>query len=209
MRTGQCLATRVEENAGDVTVKSTWTTPHSQWYGVPAKAHRALDAVLIWWLIIGLPLVWAKGKVYKELDEHVWIGVHYKLRTDGIVDMSVPPSFLREILTLLKPLVRGIGSIPLEAALATAGKCGRLAHIVREAHPFSGAMYAAYTDACVADTTDITQAHPHHAACSRFQVAARWLKLLITGDGHEFFRLIQEVSHIPPPWLRCWTQSFK
>ena len=63
----------------------------------------------------------------------------------GRLSRSVdPPSFLCVLLVLLKPLVRGTSSINLVEALTVVGKAGRLAQIVREARPFSGALYAAY-----------------------------------------------------------------
>ena len=36
-----------------------------------------------------------------------------------------------------------------------------------------------------------------HAPCSRFQIAASWLLLLISGTDDAFFPLRQEVSHVP------------
>ena len=113
--------------------------------GPPDVVKTAVDAVLIWWLILGLPLAWEKGKLYQQEDEHVWIGVLYKVLGNSLVSMEIPAEYLRDLATMLRPLAQGVGHFPLEEARKVVGKAGRLAQIIPEARPFTGAMWGGHS----------------------------------------------------------------
>ena len=133
---------------------------------------------------MGLPLAWKKGHSYDNDQKHVWIGVEFSIREDGAAVMELPKKYLEEVSVLLDPLVAGTGSIPLNEALCTVGKAGRISQIVKEARPFTGALYAAYTAAVRQDLTGPRQAPKRHTPCAIFTTTAQWLKLLISGEDN-------------------------
>ena len=138
------------------------------------------------------------GTFYPTADEHIWIGVLFKLLQNGDVSMELPPQYLRELDALLKPLATGQGTVTLTEAEKTVGKAGRIAHIVPEARPFTGALYAALTCSEKAYSTGPREAPPGKAPCRRFKTAAKWVRLMIGDTSKDFFPLHRVVSHLPP-----------
>ena len=112
--------------------------------------------------------------------------------------MELPPQYLRELDALLKPLATGKGTVTLKEAEKTVGKAGHIAHIVPDARPFTGALYAAFTCSAKADSTDPREAPPGKAPCRRFNTAAPWVRLMIGSTSEDFFPLHRVVSHLPP-----------
>ena len=145
---------------------------------------------------MGLPLAWKKGKLYQKSDEHVWIGVLYKVLGDSLVSMEIPTEYLRDLAVMLRPLAQGVGHFPLDEARKIVGKAGRIAQIIPEARPFTGALWGAFSGAWEADKSGKKEAPPHEAAIWRFSMAAKWLLQLIASDGH-IFPLRRLVSHKP------------
>ena len=113
--------------------------------------------------------------------------------------MGIPTSYLEDLAKLLKPLEQGVGSWPLEEARNVVGKAGRLAHIVPEERPFTGALWVAFSEVWKADTTGVREVPPGKAARSRFCMAETWLLQLIKGDDNHSFPLQRLVSHLPLP----------
>ena len=101
-------------------------------------------------------------------ERHLWIGVEFHLRKDGTAIMEIPGQYLRDLTLLLKPLELGTGNIPLSEALCTVGQAGRVSQVIKEARPFTGALYAAYTAAVLSDKEGSTSGP--HPSCSMFQV---------------------------------------
>ena len=198
MRSVQCLADVTVAKAGAFRSQLYVDDPALCVAGSKATVSRALDTALLWWLILGLPLAWEKGAFYPTADEHIWIGVLFRLLESGDVSMELPPQYLRELDILLKPLASGKGTVTLKEAETTVGKAGRIAHIVPEARPFTGALYAAFSCSVKADTTGPREAPPGMAPCRRFKTAARWVRLMIGGTSKDFFPLRRVVSHRPP-----------
>ena len=121
--------------------------------------------------------------------------MEFYLREDGVAIMELPKTYLADLATLLKPLEQGTGNIPLNEALSTVGKAGRVSQVINEARPFTGTLYATYTAAVKQNLIGPRQAPHRQAPCSRFSTAAKWLRLLISGEGNELVPLRQEASH--------------
>ena len=69
--------------------------------GSPPQIAAAADAVMLWWMILGLPLAWSKGNMSSQT--HRWIGVDFSTRLvegrpAGVV--TVPPAFAAELFEL-------------------------------------------------------------------------------------------------------------
>ena len=114
---------------------------------------------------------------------------------------AAPKPFLEELDSLLIPLMNGTGTIPPKTAQRIVGKAGRLSQVVKEARPFTSALYAAYSASAHADRIGPREAGPGLAPCSRFATAARWVHRLISGNEDEIFPLQRLVSHLIPPSL--------
>lgn len=94
--------------------------------GDEAEATQTLDLVLLWWLILGIPLAWGKGTVVYGNDASTWIGVECQLRGTAAV-MSLPNSWVQQLLQLVAPFARGIGHVSTNDAqsLGWEGRAGR------------------------------------------------------------------------------------
>ena len=102
----------------------------------------------------------------------MWIGVEFYLRDDGVAIIELPKEYLVDLAILLKPLEQGTDSIPLNEALSTVGKVGRVSQVIKAARPFTGTLYAAYTAAVKQDLIGPRQSPHRQAPCSRFSIAA-------------------------------------
>ena len=99
--------------------------------GTRKQVKQTLDAVLVWWQVLGLPLSWANGAYFEGHSPHVWIGVLFTLLQNGFVAMESPKPYLLSLDALLEPLARGTCSLPLKEADKIVGKAGRLCQIIK------------------------------------------------------------------------------
>ena len=146
---------------------------------------RGADLVLWWWLVLGVPLSWPKGRWHEGATSHAWIGVIFTANKGEAV-MTLPPEFVNELVNLLQPLLKPIGHISERALLTMVGKCNRVAQIVPEARPFVGALYAALTGAQRSRTAGHKEAPPGRLPIRRFTVAARWMVQVLSASGAVF-----------------------
>ena len=93
--------------------------------------------MLLWWLMIGCALAWAKGSMTAANMPHTWIGIQFHW-TGWSVLMELPPRFLEELLGELMPFATGVGKVKLKVAERVVGRCARIAHVVPQARPFAG-----------------------------------------------------------------------
>ena len=64
---------------------------------------RSADLILWWWLALGIPLAWAKGRwTDRATDQHNWIGVEFKMVNSEAV-ITLPTAFVDELTELLQP----------------------------------------------------------------------------------------------------------
>ena len=114
-------------------------------------------------------------------EPHTWIGVLFSILEDGRACMQLPKPFLEEFDSLLIPLMKGTGTIPLKTAQRIVGNVGRLSQVVKEARPFTNALYTAHSASAHADRIGPREAGPGLAPCSRFATVARCVHRLISG----------------------------
>ena len=144
MRSAQCLGEALCVKVVDFKFQLYVDDPAITVCGPTEVVAASIDSVLVWWLVLGLPLAWKKGKLYKIHEEHVWVGVLYKVLNEGLVSMEIPVEYLRDLAVMLRPLAQGVGHFPLGDARKVVGKAGRLAQIVPEARPFTGALWGGH-----------------------------------------------------------------
>ena len=138
--------------------------------------------VLLWWLALGTPLAWARGRWADQGGTHDWIGVVFTA-DGGESVMTLPQPFVEELSGLLEPLAAARGHFPERSLLTIIGKCNRVAQIVPEARPFVGALYAALTGAQRSRAAGHKEAPPGHLPVRRFAVAARWMRKVLSPAG--------------------------
>ena len=140
----------------------------------------AIDAVLLWWLCLGIPLAWSKGAYMDGRTPHEWIGVKFWSSAAASATMSVTGSFLE---SLLEVALIFTSSSPRTASLRDAhqlcGKAGRLAQVVPAAKPFVGQLFAALAAALRSTAQGLREAPPKKVAKRRFRVAASWVVALL------------------------------
>ena len=138
--------------------------------------------MLLWWLVLGIPLAWNKGRWADQSTTHDWIGVVFTAQKGESI-MTLPQPFIEELSALLVPLAAGTGHIPERSLLTIIGKCNRVAQIVPDARPFVGALYAALTGAQCSRAAGHKEAPPGHLPVRRFAVAARWMRMVLAPAG--------------------------
>ena len=162
-------------------------------YGSPSERSTALDIVLLWWMTLGIPLAWKKGKLVEGADRHEWIGVAYQLKRPGMVTMTLPTEYLETVLQTLEPFCTAEGRASYRDAERMVGKAGRIAQVVPGARPFLAGLYAALA----ATRRDIengkNKTKGSRIATSRFGTSARWLRALIKGDADTLLPLERKV----------------
>ena len=113
--------------------------------------------------------------------------------------MTLPATYLSDLLTLAQQFTTGKGWLPMKTAEQLAGKTGRLAHVVPSARPFANMLYAALTASKEAAQARIREAPPGKVATRRFAIAARWLVALIMGDSEQIAPLEHDIYASKPP----------
>ena len=114
--------------------------------GSEEEVQLAFDLVLAWWLALGIPLAWAKGKVVAGKEEHDWIGVCYKVVRHGVAEMTLPTKYLESLLEVLYPFCNLKGRASLREAERMVGKASRVAQVVPAAKPFVSGLWVALTE---------------------------------------------------------------
>ena len=106
MRSAHCLGEALCVKVGDFKSQLYVDDPAITVCGPPEVVTASIDAVLVWWLVLGLPLAWKKGKLYGQHEEHVWIGVLYKVLDEGLISVEIPVEYLRDLAVMLRPLAQ-------------------------------------------------------------------------------------------------------
>ena len=61
---------------------------------VIAGSHKqqieAVDVLVCWYLVMGIPLSWSKGHFSNASEKHEWIGVQLQVREPGVATMTLP-----------------------------------------------------------------------------------------------------------------------
>ena len=74
-------------------------------------ANAAVDLLIAWWLVLGIPLSWSKGmfRAISAKASHVWIGGSFPVPSPGVAEVSLLPSFISEMRGLFQPLLVSFG----------------------------------------------------------------------------------------------------
>jgi len=163
--------------------------------GRASDVTRTIDILTLWWLVLGVPLAWKKGAL--SWGEHLWIGVLFTPRAGNIV-MTLPPSYLTELVELLTPFCKKHGVQPIKTAVKMVGKAGRVSYVVPLAAPFVHGLWGALTAAQRADDSGSREAPPGKCCTRRFAQTASWLRALLVGEDLALFPLERLVSHTRP-----------
>ena len=162
-------------------------------------AHEAVDLVVLWWLLLGVPLAWAKGQLLEADQSHTWIGVDFKMLPNGEASMKLPDKFVKELLELVAAFCSAKGHSARKDAMTLVGRAARVAHVIPEARPFATALWAALTSADRAQSENKRESPPGRVANVRFHSAARWLRALLQGGDDAPFLLERIISAAGPP----------
>ena len=199
MRTGQAMFRQSPRS--EVTAKAQLYVddPAVVFAAPPGKTRSAVDRLLLWWLVLGIPLAWAKGSLHSMPQSYEWIGVKYTARVDEqSVHMELPEQFLEQLATSLVPFCSTTGSCALADAERVVGRAARVAHIVPAARPFVSGLWAALT-ACKRDiASGAMRSSPGRVPARRFATSACWVLALVRGDGEAILPL-RRVVHSSCP----------
>ena len=178
--------------------------------GEPDDIQLAFDLILLWWLVLGIPLAWAKGATSESGSKHVWIGITYVIRRPGVVVMSLPEKYLTELLAALEPFCQTQGRATLKEAEKMVGKASRVAHVVPAARPFVAGLWAALAATKQDAATGRNWTKGRRVATKRFVTAARWFRALVEGGEGTLMPLERKVlAHRPPAaTMSGWVVQF-
>ena len=161
--------------------------------GSDQAVNKAIDSVILWWLVLGVPLSWKKGILVEAEQKHTWIGVDFVLRKGGLSAMTLPDKFAKELADQLGPFCSLKGHSSRKEAEVIVGRVARVAHVIAEARPFSAALWTALTESDRAHRAGQREAPPGRVAHRRFAFGARWVKALLEGSPDAPFLLEREV----------------
>ena len=139
------------------------------------------SGMVLWWLVLGVPLSWAKGAVHRSRDLHTWIGVVFTSPARGVARMSLPAPFVAELVQLCR-LFLTAKHAPLTAADSLVGKAGRVVYVLPQTRPFVAALYEALSASLKARKAGAKEAPPNEVACVRFKHGAELLLAILTFD---------------------------
>ena len=88
---------------------------------------EAIDLLVCWYLVLGIPLSWSKGHYSEASAKHEWIGVQFQVREKGVTTMSLPPEFASNLLTLAKKFSGNSKMATVKEAQELCGRAGRVA----------------------------------------------------------------------------------
>ena len=157
------------------------------------QVDEALDVILSWWLLLGVPLSWGKGARYQATERHVYIGVEYEMVEQGKAHMRLPTKFVDELIDQLRPFCLAKGHQPKRVAETVVGRVGRVAFVIPEAKPFANTLWAALSESNKAARDGRREAPPGCVACRRFAAGARWIRALLEGSDDAPFLLERTV----------------
>ena len=148
--------------------------------GTVEQQHAAVDLLTLWWLVLGVPLSWDKGSFNPGHLSHDWIGVQFASHTPGTSTLSVPSSFLKDLLAIAtKFTTSSPKTASLKDAHALCGKAGRLAQVVPAVTPWVQQLFAALAGSLWSHHVGMREAPPRRVAKRRYLSAATWLVQLL------------------------------
>ena len=92
-------------------------------WGSSGQRAFTFSGMVLWWLVLGVPLSWAKGAEYCSSDLHTWIGVVFTSPAPGVARMSLPAPFVAELVQLCHLFLTSKHA-PVTAADSLVGKAG-------------------------------------------------------------------------------------
>ena len=109
--------------------------------GTAAQQRLAVDVLLLWWLVLGIPLAWEKGSFSDGIAEHEWIGVRFSSPAPGLCRMTIPDQLRSALFVLAQKFIEPKRkTASLKEAYNLCGRAGRLAQVVPEVAPFVGQL---------------------------------------------------------------------
>ena len=111
--------------------------------GTASQQQEAIDILVLWWLVLGIPLSWKKGSFTPASQKHTWIGVDFIVRESHAV-LSLPEEFLVNLLALARKFANpNVKVATLKEAQEICGRAGRVGQVIPEAKPFVSSFYGA------------------------------------------------------------------
>ena len=141
----------------------------------PAETRSVSFAMLtLFWMVLGIPLSWAKGALHVGPSPHTWIGVVFSTPSPGVGRMWLPRPFVKSLLQICRQFLI-YNFLPLKLADALVGRAGRVAHVLCHTRPFVSSLYKALSESLRARGCKAREAPPAKVACRRYRHGARWL----------------------------------
>ena len=160
----------------------------------------SLDMLLTFWLTLGIPLSWSKGRLGDAASLYTWIGVQFQLRPDGFAELSLPGDFTNNLVELLDRVRSGTGMLSIKEAQTLIGRAGRVAQVLPATQPWVSGLFAAFNSAMFAQHSGCRECRPGFLSCRRFASSARFLHKLLLLDNETLFDIKQIVGRpVPPP----------
>jgi len=133
------------DSAGVCRMQMYVDDPTAACLGTAAETSTAIDLIMLWWMVLGLPLSLPKG-VYTS-QGHTWIGAVYSTRLTPrgwAAVVRILDSFAEELYELLEEFSTKYGHVSKSTVERVLGKAGRLAYVVPPARPFVSALWGAF-----------------------------------------------------------------
>ena len=148
--------------------------------GTTEQQMLAIDLLVCWFLVLGIPLSWRKGMYAGQGAIHDWIGVSFEVEEKGVATLTLPKEFCRSLLVLAKIFANADQRVAtLKQAQELCGKAGRVAQVVPHTRPFLLGLYGALAGSLAAQRARSREAPPGKVATRRYRHCAAWLVRLL------------------------------
>ena len=177
--------------------------------GSVAEQRAAIDLLVTWFLVLGIPLSWKKGYFVPADQAHVWIGVSFVVREQGVATLSLPPDYLQSVLELAQLFASpSVTVATMKQAQELCGKAGRISQVVPSTRPFLSGLYGALAGSINAARHHGREAPPGKVATRRYKYSAEWLVALLQERPGLPLALSSEVHAKQATFDKDWRVEF-
>ncbi len=180
--------------------------------GSLAQATQGITVALLWFSILGLPLVWKKSDGGSSIT---WIGAQMSV-SPGKFTVTIPEDKIQDLLNKINSVLQST-VIPIRTLRSITGKLSFVAGLVPQLRPFLSPLWAVSAGASILEGPPVAVKPPagerrnnglptHLAHVSRVSEALTWARALLLREAGSLIR-VHPLVPTPPSEVLCITSD--